>query len=86
MIAVAPPVRFWLTHLHPMTPSEFDSISKLEADLWSAADNLRANSTGIWGMVRHGRAAPIAKHSCFLPAEENEQTRGDDQYRTKQGS
>lgn len=27
-----------------MTPSEFDSISKLEADLWSAADNLRANS------------------------------------------
>lgn len=29
---------------HPMTPSEFDSISRLEADLWSAADNLRANS------------------------------------------
>lgn len=27
-----------------MTPSEFDSITKLEADLWSAADNLRANS------------------------------------------
>lgn len=27
-----------------MTPSEFDTIAKLEADLWSAADNLRANS------------------------------------------
>jgi len=27
-----------------MTPSEFDSISRLEAELWSAADNLRANS------------------------------------------
>lgn len=27
-----------------MIPSEFDTIAKLEADLWSAADNLRANS------------------------------------------
>lgn len=27
-----------------MTPSEFDSISRLESELWSAADNLRANS------------------------------------------
>lgn len=27
-----------------MTPSEFDSIQRLETELWSAADNLRANS------------------------------------------
>ena len=27
-----------------MTPGEFDSIQRLEAELWSAADNLRANS------------------------------------------